>query len=620
MDQASFVAALIDKVSGPARKMKGQLAGLSKAFRDVNKAGKRDEMGRFIGSSSTMLGKLTGTFKGAGKALSGAVESGVSKLKEGLLIGGIVAAGTAAGIGALTVKMADFAQTSRLGYQAVAKHGENAEALFTHSRMLAQDLGLDVMDTSKSFTKLMALQFSSKMATDLIKMGADMRALGTSSEGVQNILAQLGQVQAKGRLQGEELTVLAENGLSTQLVYKHLASQLGKTKDEILSMQQAGKLTSDMAFPAIMAAVMEKTGEKQLGDVGKAIADKTLSGMAGQLKAKAQNAFINIGSGATPAIMDAFRPMADELGQLFQSDSFQRGLIGAVETVAQFAREAIPLVKEFVGSLGQGFMEAWPAMEGAIGVLFDGFGPGGGAEGWIADVKTLGKTLGQVAAAAVTVGVVFGGMLVGGVQIVTGMVQGLIYMWDGLISGIGAAAFAVSDFFSNIGAKWRAFDFSALAGSLIDGLVSGISNGAQWVYEAIASLGAGVIRKFKDVLDINSPSKEFKYLGQMSGLGYSMGLERSLAANDNWSILPSAQSLAGGTLGGSERTLPSMTGSVGSLMGAGGEGGGGDINVTVHMENHFSGGDSEAHARTIKRSLETELGGVFERLAAGAAA
>ncbi len=598
MDQASFVAALIDKVSGPARKMKGQLAGLSKAFRDVNKAGQRDEMGKFVARSGGMMSKLTGTFKGAGKSLSGAVETGVGKLKEGLLIGGIVVAGVAAGIGGLAVKMADFAQTSRLGFQAVAKHGQSAEGLFTHIRTLAQDMGLDVMDTSKAFVKLLALQFSPKMATDLIKMGADMRALGTSAEGVQNILAQLGQVQAKGKLQGEELTVLAENGLSTQLVYKHLASQLGKTKDEILKMQQAGKLTSDMAFPAIMAAVMEKTGEKQLGDVGKQIADQTMSGMAGQLKAKAQNAFINIGTGATSAIMGALKPIAGELGDLVQSDSFQRGLISAVETVAGVVREAIPFVKEFVGSLGQGFMDALPAMQGAVSVLSDFFG---GGQDTMEFVKSLGKTLGQLAAAAVAVGVVFGGMLVAGIQVAAGTIQGFIFMWDSVISAIGAVIFAVDDFLANIGAKWRAFDFGALAGSLIDGLVNGISNGAQWVYDAIAALGAGVVRKFKDVLGIASPSKEFEYLGQMSGLGFSQGLEGSLASNDNG------------------RMLPSFTSGVGSLMGAGGGAGGGDISINVDI--HVSGADRpEEVARHVKRSFETELGGVFERLAAGAAA
>lgn len=599
MDQASFIAALIDKVSGPARKMKGQLAGLSKAFRDVDKGAKRDPMGRFVGRSGGMLSKLTGTFKGAGKSLAGAVETGVGKLKEGLVIGGIVAAGVAAGIGALTVKMADFAQTSRLGYQAVAKHGASAEKLFAHSRQLAEDLGLDVMDTSKQFTKLLALQFSPKMATDLVKMGADMRALGTSSEGVQNILAQLGQVQAKGRLQGEELTVLAENGLSTQLVYKHLASQLGKTKDEILKMQQAGKLTSDMAFPAIMAAVMEKTGEKQLGDVGKKIADSTLSGMAGQLKAQAQNAFIDIGTQATPAIMGAFKPIREELGQLLKNPALQEGIIVAFETVGQVVRDAIPFVKTFVGALGDGFAEAWPAMKGAIGILFDGFG--GGAD-WLKTVKSFAKTLGQVAALGVTVGVVFGGMVVAGLQLAGAAVQVVIGAWDWLISGIGRAAFAVSNFFSNMAAKWDALDFGAIASSLIDGFVNGIKNGVSRVLTAVGELGSSVVSGLKNVLGIASPSKEFEYLGQMSGLGFTQGLEGSLAMNDNG------------------RMLPSMTGSVGSLMGAGGVGGMGEVNVTVHVENHFSGGDSEAHARAFEQSLETRLTGVFERIAVGAAA
>lgn len=595
-DQASFVAALVDKVSGPARKMRGQLAGLNKAFRDFSKGAQgRNSLGQFEARSGGFLKSINGSFKGAGKGLGKAVEEGVGKLKEGLLIGGIVAAGVGASIGALTVKMADFAQTSRLGFQAVAKHGASAELLFAHARQLAEGLGLDVMDTSKAFTKLLALQFNPKMATDLIKMGADMRGLGTSSEGVQNILAQLGQVQAKGRLQGEELTVLAENGLSTQLVYKHLALQLGKTKDEILNMQQAGKLTSDMAFPAIMAAVMEKTGEKQLGDVGKKIADSTLSGMAGQLKAKAQNGFIDIGTQATPAITGAFKPIAAELDGLFKNKNLQEGIIIAFERVGQVVQQAIPFVKTFVGALGDGFAAAWPAMKGAIGILFDGFGSGAD---WLKSVKSFATTLGQVAAFGVTVGVVFGGMAVAGLQLAGQTVDWLMGLWDGMLGGIGRAAFVVSDFFANL---WDALDFGAIASSLIDGFVNGIKNGVSRVLGAVGELGSATVAGLKDVLGIHSPSKEFEYLGQMSGLGFTQGLEGSLAMNDNG------------------RLLPSMTGSVGSLMG-GAAGGGGDVYVTVNVENHFSGGDSQQHALEIERSLEARLTGVFDRLASRNAA
>lgn len=597
-DQASFVAALIDKVSGPARKMRGQLAGLNKSFRDFSKGAQgRNALGQFEARSGGFLKSINGSFKGAGKGLSKAVEEGVGKLKEGLLIGGLIAAGVGASIGALTVKMADFAQTSRLGYESVAKHGASAEKLFAHSRMLAEDLGLDVMDTSKAFTKLLALQFNPKMATDLIKMGADMRALGTSSEGVQNILAQLGQTQAKGRLQGEELTVLAENGLSTQLVYKHLALQLGKTKDEILKMQQAGKLTSDMAFPAIMAAVMEKTGEKQLGDVGKKIADSTLSGMAGQMKAQAQNAFIDIGTQATPAIMGAFKPIRDELGQVFKSPSMQEGIVVAFETVGKLVRDAIPFVKTFVGALGDGFSAAWPAMKGAIGILFDGFG---GDQEWMKSVKSFATTLGQVAAFGVTVGVVFGGLVVAGLQLAGQTVEWLVGAWNWLIDGVGKAAFVVTDFFANMQAKWDALDFGAIATALLDGFVNGIRNGVSRVIDAVGELGSATISSLKGVLGIHSPSKEFAYLGQMSGLGFQEGLAGAMAANDN------------------SMTLSAYSGGVGAVGGA--AQGAGGVNVNVYIENHFSGGDSREHAREFDQSLETRLVGVFSRLVAQGAA
>jgi hypothetical protein len=54
-------------------------------------------------------------------------------------------------------------------------------------------------------------------------------------------------------------------------------------------------------------------------------------------------------------------------------------------------------------------------------------------------------------------------------------------------------------------------------------------------------------------------------------------------------------------------------------MGAGGGGGMGDVSVSVVI--HVNGSDApEETARLVKRSLETELGGVFERIAAERAA
>src|SRR6185503_956041 len=146
---------------------------------------------------------------------------------------------------------------------------------------------------------------------------------------------------------------------------------------------------------------------------------------------------------------------------------------------------ALPFVKEFVGGLKDGFNEAWPAIKGAVDILFQGFG---GKSEWLKNTKDFAATLGKVAAGAAGVAAVLGGMLVAGIQIVTGVVNGAIAGWNGFINVIGRGAFAVSDFVANVGAKWRAFSFAEWGEQVVQGIVDGIKSGVGWVTEAIEGL------------------------------------------------------------------------------------------------------------------------------------
>lgn len=65
-----------------------------------------------------------------------------------------------------------------------------------------------------------------------------------------------------------------------------------------------------------------------------------------------------------------------------------------------------------------------------------------------------------------------------------------------------------------------------LAGSMIDGLVDGLFAGIDSVVEAAKDVGRSIIDGVKDVLDINSPSKEMEYLGEYSTDGLNKGLNK----------------------------------------------------------------------------------------------
>ena len=60
---------------------------------------------------------------------------------------------------------------------------------------------------------------------------------------------------------------------------------------------------------------------------------------------------------------------------------------------------------------------------------------------------------------------------------------------------------------------------------LITGLWNGITSKTDWLLGKIGEFGSGILDKVKGVFDVNSPSKEFEYIGKMCVAGYEKGVE-----------------------------------------------------------------------------------------------
>jgi tape measure domain-containing protein len=494
-DKARFEVELVEKIRGPARRAS---AGMGKLVKDLEKMRRA--------------------------ALSKTVET----TKEMATLGVIAAGAIGAAAIAMAVNFADFAQRSTMGLQQLAKHGASAGKLFDHVRNEAETLGLDVKDTTKEFIKFLALQFDPKQATDLIRMGADLKAFGTTAEGVSRVFSQLGQIQAKGKLQGEELIVLAENGISTQLVYEQLAKTLGKTKEEILKMQQAGQLTSDIALPAIQEAVKTKLNITNLGDAGRKVTENTLGGMMDRLKAQAQNALTDVGLALEGPLSEALRPIAKELGAFIKDPENIRALSDALLGVVDGFKAAVPFVKEFFKSFGQGFMEAAPevfrAMGDALGFM------SGNSKDLMNNTKFLARTLGQVVAFGLAVAGVLGGLVHAALVSVSVVVQAAIGIWDGLIATIGEAIIFFGDLFTELGNRitaakgWPETMFE-IGKAIVEGLARGINALVNLPFVAIEKIATGIRDRLTSMLKIGSPSKVFMELGGEVTAGFALGLD-----------------------------------------------------------------------------------------------
>jgi tape measure domain-containing protein len=329
---------------------------------------------------------------------------------------------------------------------------------------LAANLGLDAKETAHQFEKMLKLQFSAEQSKTWIKLGADMQALGNSAEDVQGILMAIGQIRSKGRLQGEEMLQLAERGVSQQLVNEEIAKAMGVAPGAVQGLQQAGKVTSDIALEAIQKALLRKL---KTNNPGEAAAAYVATSFAGKMaKSEGMMSQLRLGMGG------AFETGVSKSGALegFMKMLENPRVLSAIQGIAEGIGSIVGVVSELAVALGTGFLDAFGgSSKGAeqSGLKFEDF------MNTLKELKPL----------------IYG----------IGFALGLLTRGLGLMVQVGTA--------------------------VISGIVEGITNGLGWLKETILGLGDSMIGWLKGALGIHSPSKEMAYLGEMSAEGYQRGLD-----------------------------------------------------------------------------------------------
>jgi tape measure domain-containing protein len=558
----------------------------------------------------------------AGPHLKNLGQKFLNTAKSAGFMGAVIAGVLAASIVGATVKLADFSQRSTTALEMLTGGVNQGRKAFDMIRKTSEDLGLDIVQTTQDFQKLISVGFGAEQANTLVKMGADMTALGVESGKVTSILDAMGKIQATGSLQGDELMMLAEAGINIGKVYDKLGAKFGKTRAEIVKMKEAGKITSADAIEAIQGVTLDTMGTTEFGQARTKVLESSIGGAFDRIKSKAQGVFLDIGKKVAPKLSETL----GAIGEAFTGglggggrETFITTVAEGVKSLADGIQAAIPYVKSFLGGLIDGFKEAWPAISQALGGILDLFGGGGGD--WMATARAFGTLLGQIVAFGIGIAAVFGGLVVGAIAVATGVVMGLVAGWQALIGAVGSAVFAVEDFFMNLSAWWERLKTDALnAGiAIVQGLVAGIQSGLTWIAQAAASIGSTLMGGIKSALGIASPSKETMWAGEMVASGFLKGIAPIEGLNPLGGLaLP--QNDNGTAFGERPMVAPAPGAEAGAAAGAaygaavGGGGGGAPASITVNINLDNPPDDPKATAQEMKRITLAELGPAIEEL------
>ncbi len=529
---------------------------------------------------------------GIGHMLSGAGGAAVATAAAAAVAAAAIAAAVAVGKIAIAfseaaIAAAVFQQRSIQALELLIGSGGVAVTQFNDLRHEAQALGLDVLDTQKSFQKLLASQFEIGKAREIIRMGADLQAIGATGEEVSRVLLAMTQIKAKGRLQAQEMLQLQEAGVSAELVYKALGERLGKTKDELKQLQEKGKIGGTDAIESIIEAVRHKTGAENTGDAGKKFANNTLAGMKGQFDAGIQNIFIDIGNAIEPTLV----PLAQKIVDLFESivndpdvQAFGTHLLREFQYFEAWVSENWPEIKStIIGGL-EGIMTVVRLTVDAIDVL------AGQWEEWRLVGIGLGLMLGLVALA---VSLFVGGAMIA-IGVILGVVGALAYAAGWIYENFTKIPGIIGGVFADAG-MWLWNAGKAIVQGLIDGVMS--------MFGALATTSSELAGQasgpFVAEMAIQSPSKLFEEYGVYTVQGYIEGV----AANEN-AVAGVTADMAGAAVRGVESTPDDAADS-----GATGSGGG----ITLYVDKVMA--NSEAEGRNAMRGMYSELEKILAEVA-----
>lgn len=166
-----------------------------------------------------------------------------------------------------------------------------ADDLYGSLQQFAKKTPFNFKDVAQYSQQLLAMGFSAnKVIPVMTALGNTAAALGGGNEKLGNIVNDIGVIQAKGKMQADNLRNLARNGVP---IAEMLAEKFWKTKEQIYEMSKAGTLLSDKVLPAIFKAMNEKYGgmmEKQ---------SQTLQGQLSNIKDSFQQTIATIGESSS---------------------------------------------------------------------------------------------------------------------------------------------------------------------------------------------------------------------------------------------------------------------------------------------------------------------------------
>lgn len=312
------------------------------------------------------------TSSGASVGAINKVEGAVGRLRT-TLIRGAVALGAYHFIPEIfnTAKEAIFGfnqqlDEARISFTTFTGSATKAEAILNDLKDFAAKTPFEFKDLLSASQRMLAMGTAAKdLLPRLTAIGDAAAAMGGSPFIIERIQRALGQIQAKGRVQAEELMQLAEVGIPA---YRYIAEAIGTDIPTALNQMRKGTIDSATAIDALLKGMASDFG-----------------GMMAQQSKTMMGAWSNVKDFVTQKVAEMTRGVFDQarkgmvaLSDWLQSPAVQKAASDFAANLNKMLQSAIKVGGQLVNALKPAFQDLVAATKAAWEIaqrLFEAWGP-----------------------------------------------------------------------------------------------------------------------------------------------------------------------------------------------------------------------------------------------------
>lgn len=207
---------------------------------------------------------------------------------------------------------ADFQQTS-IAFTTMLGSGEKAGAFLKDLKGFAASTPFEFPELATAASSLVSVGINAdKVIPIMNSLGNATAGMGTGQEGIKRATIALQQMNAAGRITGEDLNQLRDAGIP---VFDLLAAATGKSKEQVAALAQAGKL-GRKELEQLMKALETGRGLERFNGLMEA-QSKTLNGVISTLRDTLSNASIDFITPYLPAMAAGVQKFSDLLTNTF---------------------------------------------------------------------------------------------------------------------------------------------------------------------------------------------------------------------------------------------------------------------------------------------------------------